>query len=173
MTETAVVVPVGEAERVVGDWRRTLTPSGAEGMPAHVTVLTPFADGARLRAGMLEELDAELRRFPRFAFLAARTARFTHPHEVLYLAPEPAEPFVRLTQAVAERIGIPPYEGAYDDVVPHITVACPDDVTILDRVEAELARHLPIAATADRVETWERADGRWRMLHRISLTAAP
>ena len=45
---TAIVVPVPEAEAVVGDWRRLHTPSGAEGVPAHVTLLAPFIPAVRL-----------------------------------------------------------------------------------------------------------------------------
>jgi hypothetical protein len=56
MAKTAVVVRVPEAEPVIGRHRRAHTPSGADGMPAHVTVLVPFADSALLVAGMVREL---------------------------------------------------------------------------------------------------------------------
>ena len=42
---------------------------------------------------------------------------------VLYLAPEPAAPFVELTQAIAARWpDHQPYGGEFDSVVPHVTV---------------------------------------------------
>ena len=43
---------------------------------------------------------------------------------MVYLAPEPAAPFVALTEAVgAEFPGFPPYGGAFDEVVPHLTIS--------------------------------------------------
>jgi hypothetical protein len=41
--ETAVVVRAPEAEHAIEAHRRAHTPSGADGMPAHITVLVPFA----------------------------------------------------------------------------------------------------------------------------------
>ena len=46
------------------------------------------------------------------------------PDGVLYLAPEPAEPFGALTEAFAAAWPeYPPYGGSFTDVVPHLTVA--------------------------------------------------
>jgi hypothetical protein len=39
----AVVVPVPEAEPAVGPWRQQLDPSARKGMPAHCTLVYPFA----------------------------------------------------------------------------------------------------------------------------------
>ena len=41
-TDSAVVIPVPEAEAVVGPHRARLDPFAAWGVPAHVTVLAPF-----------------------------------------------------------------------------------------------------------------------------------
>ena len=62
--ETAVVIRVPEAEPAIGAHRREHTPSGAEGMPAHVTILVPFADSALLVAGMVREHPIPLRPSP-------------------------------------------------------------------------------------------------------------
>jgi 2'-5' RNA ligase len=44
--------------------------------------------------------------------------------DVLWLDPEPDEPFRQLTAAIWEAFPqYPPYGGAYDDVVPHLTIA--------------------------------------------------
>ena len=41
--ETAVVVPIPEAEGVVGPYRARLDHAAELGVPAHVTVIAPFA----------------------------------------------------------------------------------------------------------------------------------
>ena len=103
--ETAVVVRVPEAEPVISAHRQEHTPDGAEGMPAHVTVLYPFADSALLVAGMVREVRETLAELPSFRFAINRLARFTEPPSVLYGAPEPAAPFVRLTERLRDRFG--------------------------------------------------------------------
>ena len=50
--------------------------------------------------------------------------------DVVYLAPEPDAPFRRLTAALASAFpDYPPYEGAHEEVIPHLTVArdAPED----------------------------------------------
>src|SRR6266508_1275830 len=101
--ETAVVVRVPEAEPAIGAHRRTHTPSGAQGMPAHGTVLVPFADSALLVAGMLRELRETLAELSAFPFAINRLARFAGPPSVLYGAPEPEDPFLRLTERLRDQ----------------------------------------------------------------------
>ena len=58
---------------------------------------------------------------PEFTATFGSTAWFED--KVLWLAPDPAEPFRALTASVAAAFPEhPPYEGAHDDVVPHLTV---------------------------------------------------
>jgi hypothetical protein len=118
MGETAVVVPVPEAEPAVGRHRRAHTPSGADGMPAHITILVPFADGAGLGAEVVGDLGETLADFAPFRFAITRLARFAGPPSVLYGAPEPAAPFVRLTDRLHDRFGFPPYGGLHTTVIP-------------------------------------------------------
>jgi len=88
--ETAVVVRVPEAEPAIGAHRREHTLDAADGMPAHMTILYPFADSAVLAVGMVRELRETLAEIPAFRFAINRLARFTEPPSVLYGAPEPA-----------------------------------------------------------------------------------
>jgi hypothetical protein len=68
---------------------------------------------------------------------------------VIYLAPEPAVPFVRLTGLIQRRWpSSAPYEGAYDRVVPHVTVTLGD----LSAEPATLEQQLPITVQAE--EMW-------------------
>jgi 2'-5' RNA ligase len=165
--ETALIVTVPEAEPVVGEWRAKYDWSGQRGVPAHVTVLYPFFPRERVDDRLLGELRELFASQPAFSFDLARVSRFP---DVAWLAPEPSEPFSSLTEIVTARYpDYPPYEGIYETVIPHLTVA-EGDVGLQDEVEAALAEHLPIAAEArDVVFMFEGDDGLWSEAHRFPL----
>ena len=167
--ETAVVVRVPEAEPAIGAHRREHTPDAANGMPAHMTILYPFADSAVLVAGMVRELRETLAGIPAFRFAINRLARFTEPPSVLYGAPEPAAPFVRLTERVRDRFGFLPYGGQHATVIPHLTIAIGLPDAELDRIQADVERWLPIECSVDACEVWEHADRGWRLMHAAPL----
>jgi len=81
---------------------------------------------------------------------------------VLWLAPEPAEPFAALTRAVSARHPeYPPYGGGHDTLIPHLTVGHHDEPP--KDLDAELRRGLPIAARATHVVQFvEVGPDRWR-----------
>jgi hypothetical protein len=81
VSETVVVVPVPDAEALVGALRRRHTEDGGEGMPAHVTLLAPFVEHDRLD---VPTFAAELARFPPFHLALRRLARFDGTPAVLY-----------------------------------------------------------------------------------------
>ena len=111
---TALVIVVPEVEPLIGRLRERYDAAGAMGAPSHVTLVFPFGDD---EAG-LEELFAAA---PPFDFELVGTASF--PDSTLYLEPEPAEPFVRLVEALAARYpDHPPYGGTHETIVPHVTV---------------------------------------------------
>ena len=51
--QSAVILPVPEADAVIGEWRRRLDRSAAWGVPAHVTLLFPFVAPADIDARVL------------------------------------------------------------------------------------------------------------------------
>jgi hypothetical protein len=56
----------------------------------------------------------------------------------------------------------PPYEGAHDEVIPHVTVATREDEDAFDVVAANVERALPIACAGDTVQLLQRGDDlRW------------
>jgi 2'-5' RNA ligase len=158
-------VTVPEAEPVVGEWRQRYTLDAPAGIPAHVTILFPFVD-----PGRLEEVEARLAELiaavPAFDVTFARTARFP---EVLYLEPEPAEPFVALTHAIErEWPDQPPYGGHFETIVPHLTVAEPEDPALLDRIAAEVEPQLPIATRVNEAALFvEDHAGHWHEHSRL------
>jgi 2'-5' RNA ligase len=156
---TALVIAVPEAEPLVGPLRSRYDAADETGIPAHITLLFPFGD----RADGLTELFAQ---FKPFDFALKRVGRWP---SVLWLAPEPAAPFVELTRAIAARYPeYPPYEGAHAEVIPHLTVASRREAPTA--VDDELRRALPIAArAAEVVQLEEYQADRWRERQRFTL----
>lgn len=158
---TVLASEVGAAEPVVGPWQQRFVPAAAAGFPAHVTVLAPFLDIDRCTEAVIEELGTLISAHHRFIVQFDQFGRFP---EVLYLIPEPSQPFGALTAAVVERWPeAPPYGGQFARVTPHLTVARSHTPEILDQVETALTGHLPIQATIAAVSlfvsdgrTWQR-----------------
>lgn len=156
---SAVVVPVREANSLIGDYRKSYDPIALRGVPAHITLLYPTVPHTA------EELARLLEKLPRTPFRLAATGRFPG---VLYLAPEPIELFVSISDAlVALHPQAQPYEGHFPVFVPHLTVAHADEET-LDRIEASLRPALPIEAVAAEAQLLtESEEGAWRSLRRF------
>jgi 2'-5' RNA ligase len=154
---TALIVAVPEAEEAVGAYRLAHDSSAALGVPAHITVLFPFVASEAVDEAAIGEVVGQV---PAFAFRLDALERFDDG--VTWLRPEPSEPFRALTRAVWKRWpDHPPYEGAHDDVVPHLTVS--DE-------HIEVSIELPIDAHADHVVLIEEDDrGYWRERARFPL----
>jgi 2'-5' RNA ligase len=144
---SALIVAVPEAGVVVDAWReRTSYAKPSQGVPAHVTILFPFIPPASVDDQLVAQLVALFAGVESFSFVLRRTERFPG---VLFLAPEPARPFVELTGMVHAAFPChPPHQGAFDPIVPHLTVAEGDPGT-LDRADADVAQTLPISASVE------------------------
>jgi 2'-5' RNA ligase len=171
---TAVIVPIPEADPLVGGWRRRHTEDGRDGMPAHVTLLYPFVEEAGFREDHLSRLAAALASFGPAEVRFDRFDRFAGPPVPLYLVPEPADPFRAMTEAIVLRFpDHPPYEGAFDSVVPHLTVVQTDDEAVLAEAERDVTYHLPIVALAERVLVMAYDAGRgWQPRWALPLTGS-
>jgi 2'-5' RNA ligase len=165
--QSAILIPVPEAEQLVGSYRLQHDPVAIAGVPAHITLIVPWLPPDEIRPGDLAELSEVLRTEPPFDFSLARVSWFGRG--VLWLAPEPAEPFVKLTAVLADRFATPPYEDDFDEVIPHLTVAHATDGTELDSVAETLSLTLPIQCRAEHV--WVMVgDGRaWTARERFRL----
>ena len=175
MTEprTALVVEVPEAAVAVDTWReRTSYAKPSNGVPAHVTVLYPFVPAADVDEAVLADLRALFAGLASFPFELRESRHFPG---VLYLAPDPPEPFVALTEAVAAAYpAYPPYEGVFAEIVPHLTAA-EGEHAVLGRAEGEIRRFLPIPAEAREVVLLVEVDpelARWRTHSRLPLGPA-
>ena len=171
-TLTAVIVPVPMADPLVGGFRNDLDVAASWGVPAHVTVLYPFVEPAQLNEQVMAALATAVGSLRAFDYRLDRTAWFDE--DVLWLAPEPAQPFREFTTAVWRAFPEhPPYEGAHGDSVPHLTVAerrrgTPTEMRAAERV---VRQGLPLAARAERILliAGTRALDSWRIVHEFPL----
>jgi 2'-5' RNA ligase len=117
------------------------------GVPAHVTVLYPFAPPNEVDDSVVSRLKAVFASAAPFDCAFDRCAWFGE--DVLWLAPDRDQPFRDLTNRVAaEFLSYLPYGGEHGEVIPHLTIGesrrgTTDD---LRSAEADVRRKLPIAA---------------------------
>jgi 2'-5' RNA ligase len=155
-----IIVPVPEAEPLVGAWRARHDPSAPRGVPAHVTLLFPFLAASELDADGLAFLTELFATTPAVHAELVAVSQFP---SVVYLAPEPADWFVRLTHAISARFGLLPYGGAYPTVIPHLTIAQDAEPAAMAEIARQAADGLPIAFTVREVWLMEQRDeGYWR-----------
>jgi len=176
--ETAVLVPVTAAERVVSPHRSRLDGAAALGVPAHVTVLFPFVPPPLITPGVVDALATAVATVSAFGCEFNGTSWFGE--DVLYLAPRPDEPFRALTRAVCAAFpGYLPYGGAFADTIPHLTIGerpaggsrPADGIADLRAAEAAVLPLLPVRSRVDRV--WLMAGsavpGSWHTLAELPL----
>jgi 2'-5' RNA ligase len=143
--EGALIVPV-EVPVAVRRLRDRMDPAAAQGVPAHVTLIYPFMPPEALDRAARHELERIIAAEPAFPFRLTRVARWP---EVVYLVPEPDEPFRRLITALTDAFPeYPPYGGAYADVMPHLTIAQDAWPEYLAAAEHALPAMLPIRDVA-------------------------
>lgn len=159
-----LVVPFPEVADLVDQWREQSLGSGpSNGVPAHVTLLAPCPGDVTAIGDVLDgtaAFDVEFRELRRF-----------NEVPTLYLAPEPAEPFLNLIRALVERFpDWPPYGGIHDNVVPHLTVT---QGAAEDAAEEAVARALPLHGRArEALLLTEVAPGRFEPAKRFPFRGA-
>lgn len=132
----ALLLPFPELSPVVDRWlEHSDGARPSHGIPPHVTILAPAPPDI---GDVLDGVGA-------FSVVFRETKRF--PIGAVWLAPDPAEPFVELTRRVWGRYpDWPPYGGEFlPDITPHLTVAWGAK---LDEAEADVRTKLPIHAQA-------------------------
>jgi 2'-5' RNA ligase superfamily len=173
--ESALVILVPEAERLVRPFREQHDPSAAAGVPAHITLLYPFLPPGQIDGPARVRVRQFFMQQGAFAFSLSAVRRFESPTPVLYLVPEPAAPFAHLTLGLSalhpNRL---PYGGKFAGVVPHLTVAQAPDARRLDAISDQFAKaardQLPIAATAGEAALLDNQSGRWETRAVFSLS---
>ena len=168
---TAIVVPIPLPAPLEGI-RRHHVDNARLGVPAHVTVLFPFVPSASIRASDLERASAAISATKGFdvAFRSVSTFDPIPTKEgVVWLAPEPADPFIEMTEALAAAFPeYLPYGGIHDTVIPHLTLANVD--VDLRELSSAAQRELSFERRVDAaVLLVEDEAGRWRVAVQLPL----
>ena len=169
--ESALVILVPEAEWLIEPYRRRFDSEEELGLPAHITILYPFVPPDQISLSVVSRVSKLCRDTSPFDFALSRLDRFP---AVLYLSPEPEEPFRSLTNRIlAEFPDHPPYENKFPDIVPHLTIANIDEESELNRIGSHFALnagpHLPIFARATEISLMEYNRRIWRMRYAFKL----
>lgn len=143
VAHTVIQVPVPELESIIQSLERPP-------VCPHITLLGPFVDRREVDedlVGTLRDLLAQVRAFD---FKLSTVGSFGN--ELTYLAPEPADPFVRLTNMLAAAFPKwPPYGGAFEENIPHLSIGA----GLTSAEEGAVRESLPISSTAGEVTlTW-------------------
>ena len=163
------MVLVPDAGITLSRLRRRLDRRTAWAVPAHITVLYPFAPPDTITDDTRHRLTSLMAGIAPFAFALSDVGWFDD--RVLYLGPSPTAPFVALTEAVAGTFPEHrPYRGAYDAVIPHFTLAEGVRLGRMRRAARRAKRLLPIEARAAEVCLIAPGPGgRWAVTDRFPL----
>lgn len=155
--ESAIILAIPEAEPLVGALRAEGDVSASQGVPAHVTLLYPFADDPD--EGIVEELRFFFAAVEGFTLDFVAVGEFP---EVVYLAPDQARVVEDLIGALERRWpSYPPYGGVFDKVVPHLTVVDTPDSALRARARDHVMAGLPLRAPAVEASLWVHAPAGW------------
>lgn len=158
---TALVIEVPEAAEAVADIRRELDPYALRGVPPHITLTFPFIPVAQLVDDDLNRLAGLWSAFPEFEHALVDTAWFGD--DVLWLATDGDAVVRSMTDAVTKAFPQhPPYEGKFEDVVPHLTIAERGSRAAMQTAQAAVRSQLPIRVhTQDVTLLEEEPSGMW------------
>jgi len=174
MVETALLLMVPTADRVVAPWRAKYDQAAQVGIPAHLTVAYPFKPD--LSEDDLAALRAVAAAVAPFSLELTTTGWFGD--DVVFLVPSDPTPFVNLARLIADAWpDWPLYGGDYDAYIPHLTIGHIQPLELLKAAEADVVQHLPIIQQIDAVELWQGSaltsgDGLWSRVETIPLLAS-
>src|SRR6266568_4621429 len=107
--ESVVLVPALGVGRLVSDLRSKHDPSATAGVPPHLTLMFPFVPPTELTEGTIDLLASLMAATAGFDFALIQVREFEGG--VVYLEPDPAAPFMDLTQRIGERFALLPFGG--------------------------------------------------------------
>ena len=91
----ALTILVPEADSVVSEWRRQYDWSANRGLSSHITILFPI-DSSGCSEQRCHRLESVFSKHASFNFMLREPRRYGN---YVYFAPEPIEPFFKLTEA--------------------------------------------------------------------------
>jgi 2'-5' RNA ligase len=170
---TAIVAPI-RLPPALEEIRGRATSGPRAGVPAHITLLSPFVPTDSIDSSTLARVADVLAGVRAFEVTFARVQRWGPragaPEGLVWLDPDPPQGFVLLTRALWRAFpDHPPYGGLHNEPIPHLTIASHAQKTF-DAIETEARRRLPfrrrVAVVALLVEG---VDGHWRTSNGFSL----
>jgi len=160
--ETAIVVPVEGAELLLSAAARAFGFDRPPGVPAHVTLLYPFVDAERLVVGHAHEAQRALSDVQPFECSFSSIGCFDDPPVAIYLEPKPVEQFSAMIEAlIAAFPKFPPYAGAVEEVVPHLTIVETADRNLWAEVEEWVKPQLPVRTSVQGFSIYVQTDTGW------------
>lgn len=141
-----LVLVTPDADSLVGTWRAEHDPAARFGIPAHVTVRTPFLAPERWGDPSPEPLD-------RFLPVDVTLARLENRPGGLVILVEPDDALRALTDAVGRSWpSLPPHKDNRPDLAYHVTVVRTDDERIRSKASEAIEPELPLRVAG--TELW-------------------
>jgi hypothetical protein len=138
-----------DAESLVGRWRAEHDVAARFGIPAHVTVRTPFLPPEGWR-------DPELSLLERFLPIDVTLSHLENRPGALVIIVEPDDELREVTEAVGLSLPtLPPHKGNRPDLAYHMTVVRTANDSIRSQASEAIARPLPLRVTG--TEMWATA----------------
>jgi 2'-5' RNA ligase superfamily len=135
-----------DAESLVGRWRAEHDYAARFGVPAHVTVRTPFLPPERWQDPALSLLE-------RFLPIDVTLPRLENRPGALVIVVEPDDELREITEAVGlSWPTLPPHKGNRPDLAYHMTVARTPDDRVREQAREAIEPHLPLQVTG--TEMW-------------------
>ena len=168
--KSALIVPVPETEDLVGRWRADLDPGCIRGIPAHITVLFPFANPTDFDDTLITTLTGYFLSIDSFEVEFSALAWFEN--RVVYLEPTPDTEFRKMTRALGMLFPqYLPYGGKFDEPTPHLTVGDGAPFDRLQEAATDINQYLPLTVKVECV--WLMAGGMdpnsWTLRHEFAL----
>ncbi|SFT94043.1 2'-5' RNA ligase superfamily protein [Actinopolyspora lacussalsi subsp. righensis] len=163
---TGLVVPVPAADEALAPLVERYPQAVREGVPAHLSVLYPFLAAEDLDTGVVTTLRTLFDRQPPLRVVLERCHR---RGGFVYLLPDPIDPLRELTEAVRRHWPeLVPYEGRYDVLEPHVTVAMGAEEGTAAAMRREVAESVPLTVELD--EAWLVVSRqRWQLHERFAF----
>ncbi|MBN4046484.1 2'-5' RNA ligase family protein [bacterium AH-315-P15] len=157
------MLPIPELEKHIGRWRKTCDPAAMMGVPPHITLTFPFHPWKGCDDPGLKALKDIARAQPPIDLTFEGLGSFPG---TLYFWPEPADVLVDLIERIHSAYpGYPPYRGAFEHVIPHLTVGDrlnPEQSKCLcGEIMETLAPQMPLHARATKIQLLESDGSVW------------
>ena len=170
--ESVILIPIPNAEEIIGKWRIKYDRVARLGIPSHITLLFPFKTPSAINKTVINKLELLFSMIKIFSF--SLTTIETFPN-VIYLTPSPKKAFVDITKKIVSIFPEnPPYEGKFPDINPHLTIGQlseKDNFTeVLLNIKEDVQNKLPLKTKATEARLMvENPDGKWITMQTFQL----